>query len=381
MNQPLQMYRGSLLTWHLILAVLLVTCQALELQSPSNQIAFEVKLVSVGVDSVLFELVDDNVTAINYVIKYVLNTDATENSDALGSVDNPIPIRMITNPFGLLKQDEKERMSLGTADFNYDESDSYGEQFSFDKSKEIENKTYAEIHRFSVGDLDANRNYEIVLTITARLAHLQRKIVLNGSSTPDVTRSQAELKTTARKFLFKFKTLFDLVAAATAACEEFHRAQASLEPSSDLYDSEDYYSACYMESSNCTQCKPSCYQITLNHSSIVRVPSQLAAKSSADHSIPVLCEPCPCDTTKSTGDCAVLNSSIIKCTQCIEPYTGLLCKECKNEGVDYYKNEQGECMKCDCNGNSAFDMLGPDSATKKKLKCQAGTGKNIIQLL
>ena len=347
----------------LVVVISMVSCQ-------SSTIDFSVRLVSAGVDSVLFEILDDNVTATNYLIRYGLNAGAAQNSEALGAIENSMPIRMITNPFGLIKKDQEEKAALNNTDFDYDDADRFGEQFSYDKVTDIKAKSYAQMHRFSITDLDANTNYEISLTITAHIAHLQRKII-TGGSTP-ATSENAELKTTVKKFVFKFKTLFDLASAASAACEEFHRSQASLEPSSELYETEDYFSSCYTDTSNCTECKSSCYQVAMNNSMMVRVPS---GKPKAGGK-PILCEPCPCDTTKSTGDCVVVNQSTVKCTQCIEPYTGLLCKECRNEGIEFYRNEQGECMVCNCNGNSAYDILGPSSNGKKTLKCQAGTGKH-----
>lgn len=103
---------------------------------------------------------------------------------------------------------------------------------------------------------------------------------------------------------------------------------------------------------------------------------------------PILCEACPCDTSRSTGECYVTQSSdqgsssdtsssggfTPKCKQCIDPYVGGMCNECLNDGIDYYKNEKGECVKCFCNNNAALDV---NPRSTKRRKCRAITGKSV----
>lgn len=114
----------------------------------------------------------------------------------------------------------------------------------------------------------------------------------------------------------------------------------------------------------------------------------------------ILCEACPCDTSRSTGACEVVppasasssssssSDSVvlasypqIKCKQCIEPYVGDRCNDCQNEGIDYYKNERGECVKCFCNNNAALDAINPSSSSSsssslsvRRRKCNSITG-------
>lgn len=117
----------------------------------------------------------------------------------------------------------------------------------------------------------------------------------------------------------------------------------------------------------------------------------------------ILCEACPCDTSRSTGECIVVMASSsdqqkqssssdsrssavisnypqIKCTQCIEPYVGAKCNDCQNEGIDYYKNENGECVKCFCNNNAAVDVNSPlksPLSSNRRRKCNSITGMCI----
>lgn len=123
-------------------------------------------------------------------------------------------------------------------------------------------------------------------------------------------------------------------------------------------------------------------QVRLNHGlNYWNSINQLNNCNSGGGQKPILCEACPCDTSRSTGECFVEQTSSdngyqqIKCKQCKEPYIGPACNDCQNEGIDYYKNEHGECVKCFCNNNAALD-LNPNS---KRRKCQSITGMKLFK--
>lgn len=216
-----------------------------------------------------------------------------------------------------------------------------GEKYDSGERIKIRTQTIEETNRFSINDLEPNRNYVVNFTIKAQLAHLSSKL----SNTPFNSME------TIKNFQLQFRTDFDLELTVSLSCNS--SALSSNDPAS-----------CYMPNSNCSQCKSNCYKLNM---------------SNKNTSGPIVCEACPCDTSRSTGECMTIVDSevksfrqeMVKCKMCIKPYTGLLCNECENEGVDYYKNEDGECIKCNCNNNAFLDS----NFNSQKRKCQAITGK------
>jgi hypothetical protein len=352
----------------------------------NNMIKFDLKIVNVDSTSARFEITDDNRTTINYAVSYVLtsSTMTTNPSNGEDYLSDTIKItkdfQLQTNSLNLLNKQEE---LLGDADArtaltpNLDENtdakdndDDSGEKYNEDDKEAIKNRNYEDVHRFLVEDLEPNRYYEINFTIRAKLAHLSSSLLLLSTTRLNNSQRSKELVykrvETTRQLQFKFKTTFDLERAAVLACNNSKYDEAG---------------SCYAPNSDCLKCKPTCYQ--------VRESRNQQQQTAVDK---VLCEACPCDTSRSTGECSAtdpstdtsasrpenrfLQAQVIKCTQCIRPYMGSLCNECENDGVDYYKNEFGQCVECNCNGNSAYENL--DSVARsgyKRRKCQAITGK------
>jgi hypothetical protein len=358
-----------------------------------NVIKFDLKLVNVDSASARFELVDDNKTTINYAISYVLTSKTMAISGngeeyMADSIKASKDFQLQTNSLDLLNKQEElltkakalnsnldsnEEESSSTPTQNKDEADS-GEKYNSDEIEEIKHKNYEDIHRFLVEDLEPNRYYEINFTIKAKLAHLSSSLLLlsttslnNGQKSTEYLYKKVE---TTRQLQFKFKTTFDLNRAALLACNN------------SKYDQQ---SSCYVPNSDCKQCRPTCYQVKESRNNLGNQTSSSSSVPSSANSL-VLCEACPCDTSRSTGVCIAteqetrpenkfLQSQLIKCKQCIKPYTGLLCNECENDGFDNYKNEFGECVKCDCGGNAMYDILNEVArGSYKRRKCQAITG-------
>jgi hypothetical protein len=235
---------------------------------------------------------------------------------------------------------------------DYIESASSGEKYKSTEVSDLKEKKINNTHLLVIDGLDENRFYEISFVVTAKQAHLRFK---------SPKKTQFNSKQTTKTFHFNFQTTFDIDAAARYACKQ----------ESD--------NSCYTIGSNCTSCKPNCYQVKSNQD----IKNNLEIKTSSLK--PILCEVCPCDMLRSTGECIESNinrlvksqtnfqsTQQIECKKCLYPYTGLLCNDCINDGFDYYKNEMGECVKCDCNNNSAYD--NSNNLTKNKIKCQPITG-------
>ena len=366
--------------------------QLLKQLTPDSTIAFDLKLVNVYATSAQFELIDDNLTTINYVVSYTTrmkdNKPLSAGTSGLDeSAVSTKTFEMQTNSVSLLNKQEEllNRSSPAIDDQMMDEKVDSGEKYNSEERLQIRSKPWVEVHRFVVNDLESNQLYEINFDITAKLAHLSASIT-KGT----VRLSNKKYKETKKTFNFKFVTTFDIDLAAEKACQSANNKSLSVQQQADE-------STCYASPSDCTKCKSTCFRKQLNK---IGGSGNAAASSSK----PILCEPCPCDQSKSTGECLLVDSSasspiansqqgqtqsnnfqppVIKCKQCIEPYTGDQCKDCMSEGLDFYKNEEGLCVKCECNNNAALDNgdAAFKSANKNKRKCNAITGMQINYVL
>ncbi len=342
----------------------------------NSAIHFRLKLVDVDWKQAVFEIIDDNKTTINYLINY----EGTGESviDSTPTTINIRPehlIQLQTNSLTLTQIEEKmfnnDTNNNNTwsevedlADKIENEGDkikdlenSSGEIYKHEQINNLKNKPYKYFHRFSIQNLDPNTFYRINFTIRARMANLNSQLLLISTShTQNRTESLFQKqKESILRLNFTFKTMYDYEHAAIEAC------QAS---------KTDPINSCYMENTNCKQCKPNCYEV----------------KTQNNMSNFTLCEVCPCDTSRSTGKCVLVDldnrednqflpKQKPKCKECIFPYSGDLCNECMNDGIDYYKDYNGKCLKCNCNGNSIFDSSS--SSQRKNRKCAAVTGQCI----
>jgi hypothetical protein len=306
--------------------------------------AFNLRFINADYSSARFELVDDNQTTINYVITYDLTSikqDADPN--VIETLTATRIIKMQTN------SDKLAQKQLNTSKLNLttDESVS-GENYGSGELRQIDKETWADMHQFVIGDLEENRWYKISFKINAKPVHLK---LIPVNYAVNKTGSNG----ISKEFDFRFKTTFDLEKAAKQACDQFKHNQTKPGESAQ----------CYENDSECRKCKPNCYQ--LNSAQPKSKPSSL-----------VLCEPCPCDSLKSTGSCIYSpNDDDVMCKQCIKPYTGSKCSQCENDGISFYKNEDGKCMSCECNGNAWADNFDPANYIRngiKRRKCQAITG-------
>ena len=50
-------------------------------------------------------------------------------------------------------------------------------------------------------------------------------------------------------------------------------------------------------------------------------------------------------------------------------------RECHNDGIDFYKNENDECVKCECEDNETNNNDNLNGASVRKRRCQEITGK------
>lgn len=334
----------------------------------SNELTFNLKLVNVDSTSAQFELTDDNSTTINYIISYSIKTKGKPDS----SIFKTKKFEMQTNSRVLINQQEellKSQAAAPSVDNNLlaGLSDS-GEKYDSEEKLSIESKSWTDVHRFLVAELESDRLYEIDFDITAKQAYLSASLTGN-------LLHRIKLKEGKATFNFEFQTTFDIDKAIVQACNINSDKAASNQ-------------TCYARENDCTKCKPVCYKRELNR--IVGVSVDSVKKTSDDVSKSILCEPCPCDQSKSTGECVVVarnaddlaknnfQPDVIKCKQCIIPYTGDQCNECEKEGIDNYKSEMGLCVKCECNGNAAWDQANVDERDNGvKRKCKAVSGMCI----
>lgn len=93
------------------------------------------------------------------------------------------------------------------------------------------------------------------LNIQAKEAHLSS--LLTGVAKPDKPR-----KATEKQFEIMFKTTFDYDLTASLACKG--SAESSDNGGQRLTKSDnhdDVSSSCYVKDTNCTKCKPTCYEV------------------------------------------------------------------------------------------------------------------------
>lgn len=334
----------------------------------SNELNFNVIITSLDSTSVELEIMDDNKTTTNYAVEYSLTSTSSSDSLSSSSITTKKSFEIQTNSMSLLNEQQKiiTENVMEESDIESMVPNDGGDLFNLQEKMEVTSKSYKEVHRMLIEDLEPNRYYELELTIKAKQAYLTS--LLTKSKVPDV-------KETTKQFLFRFKTTFDYDLAVSLACNNSLTNPKSTKADSSLYQ----VSSCYEANTNCTKCKPTCYEVKRNNKNQPAVDTK-----------PTLCEACPCDTSRSTGECSAVEnnkkdssvdkftqSQTIVCKQCKKPYAGLLCNECENEGFDYYKNEIGECMKCSCNGNSASENI--NNGENKRPKCQKITGKKILK--
>lgn len=290
---------------------------AIESRTKRDVADFSLRIFDVDSNKAYFEIVDDKKTTFNYEISYFLSSNDPFNGD----ITLRSHFSLQTNPVNLIEKEENIKNDRNLVPNN--DLDHSGEFYNDWQIKNIRNKNYTDIHVFHINDLEPNRSYKIFFKINCTRAHLSLSLLPEQNIS-----SQFSTKT----FSFKFKTLFDPKLVESFSCSNSSN-------SSELSD----LLSCYVEKTDCTQCKSHCYQ----------VPS---------YSKPILCWPCPCDLSRSNGMCIVkkgenFEPEEIKCERCKPPYTGPLCDQCLNEGFDYYKNDLGECVACNCNNNSYFDSF------------------------
>lgn len=220
-------------------------------------VAFNVKLTNVDQSSAEFEILDDNTTTINYKIAYTLMSNhsaSVSHGGASEPSDKTLVLKssfdMQTNSLGMLVQQE-----LIDADddsiqalIESNKARDNGEIYSGEDKARIRSKSYEELHRFLLPDLEPNREYEVSLSIQAREAYLNS--LLTGVQKPD---SEAVV----RQFQFKFKTTFDYDLAASLAC---NNSMPELTVPGNKINME-ASSSCYVRDTNCTRCGLTCYQV------------------------------------------------------------------------------------------------------------------------
>lgn len=277
---------------------------------------FSLSIFDVDWNKAYFEIVDDKKTTFNYDISYSLSSHDSINGD----INFKSKLYIQTNPISLIEKEEK--INQKNSFVPDQDKDPNGEFYNDWQIMNIRRKNYTDIHVFHINDLEPNRSYKILFKINCTRAHLSMSLLPN---------QDISTESSIKNFYFKFKTLFDPNLVKSITCNNLSNSDPKL---MNLL-------SCYVEKSDCTACKPHCY----------KVPR---------YEQPILCWPCPCDQSRSNGICSVkregnFEPEEIICEKCKPPYTGPLCDQCQNEGFDFYKNDVGECVKCNCNNNSYFD--------------------------
>jgi hypothetical protein len=321
-----------------------------------NAFEFNLRFINVDYHSARFEIVDDNKTTLNYVVSYDLNSIKQQEIDPkiIETVSATRTFRIQTNSDRLAQlQLNSTRLNLTDTTFSNDDS---GENYNSEELRQIKHESWTDMHQFVIDTLDENRVYDVTFRITAKQAHLK---IFNNKRKIDTNTTTSQSK--SKQFRFNFKTTFNLEVAAKKACDQFKLNKMNKSINS-------MFAQCYQTDSECTKCNSNCYEIK---------SSDINSNKNNNNNKPVLCEPCPCDTLRSTGSCDYnLTEDTVTCKQCIKPYTGSLCSLCENDGVDFYRNEIGKCISCECNGNTWFentDILIKNG--NRRRKCQAITGK------
>ena len=326
----------------------------------SAELAFDIRIVSVSFKSAEFELIDDYSTPTNYLIQY----DTTSFYDSVGPTGTTIHESDHTKGTFEIQTNSKVNATRSNltnqttaVDFTFWDN---GVQLKPEEMDLIQSRSSQQQHRFTVDTLDENRVFDVNFNVIASLA--QRKVF----------QSEAffDSRRTIRKLRLRFKTKFDIQAAAQDTC------QRQMKYEMKNVDSE-LKTSCYVAGSNCTRCSPGCYQLKDS-------ATQKNVTVSKQSEEAVLCQRCPCDTSKSSGECTVTEdrSEVFNpqmkftCSQCVGPYAGDLCGKCRGEGFDLFRNERGECRTCQCSGNSPYDNTDFNShSVKTKRKCAPVTGR------
>ena len=366
--------------WRLLL-LMLIAWRA-DCQNPSPRISlyppdfidYSIKFVDVDANSVTFEIVDDNVTTINYFISYSLRHQGDEYD-----ADQKIDTESFTRSDSLKKRTNVRKLKTKDNQTYLDDDLNHGATTNETK-EQLSEQERRELHRFIIGQLEPDRIYSVFIDVTATESYL--KPILENSKLPK--------RTTAKNFTFNIKTTYNPMQAAYEACN-YSLAVQSGDASRDetrgtsgdevtQHFADAKYSSCYVANSKCGQCKTTCYQIDYDERASAK-SFDMSKFGNLAGLKPKLCKPCACDRSKSNGECRLVDprQERIECTRCLEPYAGPMCLQCKNDGVDYYRTTEGTCEKCDCNMNSEYDVYynGVNNQNSKRRRCEAVTGRCI----
>lgn len=157
-----------ILKYMLILSVLVVAAQLRKIVKRADDdksVEFDVKIVNVDSSSAELELFDDNKTTINYLITYTLTGNRTLPVDVVGeaktvSIVSKNSFKMQTNSLSMLAQQEQllsDDDSVANLKSKSNDSGDSGELYTNDDKALIRSKSYEEVHRFLVPDLEPNR--------------------------------------------------------------------------------------------------------------------------------------------------------------------------------------------------------------------------------
>ena len=287
-------------------------CQVcLMLVDKSSSIQFDLKLVNIDAYKAEFEMVDDNITTINYEIEYeLISKSKTFNKLPLSELTiSTKTFDMQTNPIYLLNKQEQIRLNHSISkmtnksdiimNINNDETDvsvtNSGETYSSDEILEINTKSYEDIHRFFINDLESNKIYQVNFKVVASLAHLKDDVLIGNDSQ------------TKKYFKFDFQSKY----LAKVNCQN---------------EIKDVEFSCYEPNLNCSKCKSNCYETNyayLHTTDGNNVNNQIKQ-----------CLECPCDTLRSTGECHEItrvdnfyDPRQVVCKECLYPYTGNSCND------------------------------------------------------
>lgn len=142
------------------LVILLVVAAAVRSDDDDSVLAFNLKLTNVDSSSAEFEVLDNNQTTITYKIGYKLtsNSSAADHKTEV-FISTEYSFEMQTNSASLLSEQQKLLNDSDSADALRQSmrKDDRGVIFTSDFIDRIHSKTYEEIHRFIVPDLDPHR--------------------------------------------------------------------------------------------------------------------------------------------------------------------------------------------------------------------------------
>ena len=140
--------------------ILLVIAVTLVKSDDDSILAFNLKLTNVDSSSAEFEVLDNNSTTITYKIGYKLtsNSSAADHKTEV-FISTEFSFEMQTNSATLLAEQQKLLSDDDSADVLKQSmhKDDRGVIYTSDFINRIHSKTYEEIHRFIVPDLDPNR--------------------------------------------------------------------------------------------------------------------------------------------------------------------------------------------------------------------------------